>query len=521
MTRTALASVYATCASLVMLISGDTTVHGIGAATVTVSSGGDLQAAINSAQPGDTILLPPGSTFVGNFVLPAKSGSGVITIRSAAPDSTLPGTGVQIDPSYAPQLPKLQSPNSAPALSTAPGAHDYTVRFLEFLPNSGGLYDIIELGDGSSAQNTQTLVPHDLVIDACYIHGDPTYGQKRGIALNSASTTVSNSYIAEIKADGQDSQAIAGWNGPGPFTITNDYLEAAGENLLFGGADPSIPSLIPADITIQHNHLAKQPIWQTQGNWSVKNLLELKNAQRVTIVGNLLEYDWLEAQTGYAVLFTPRNQGGNCPWCVVQHVQLTNNRVQHVASGINILGTDNDQTSGIANDLAIRNNLFEDVSSANWGGDGRFMLVGGGGANIIVDHNTVLQDGLSVLYAYGAPMPSFVFTNNIVPDYSWAVMGDSASPGNGTIATYFPGSQFLGNVFAGSDPLLYPAGNFYPSALSAVGFVDLAIGNYRLSATSPYYRNGTDHLDVGCNIDALDTALGVLPPTRPLNLHFH
>ena len=503
-----------------MLISADTSVHGLGSATVTVSSGGDLQGAINSAQPGDTILLPPGTTFVGNFVLPAKSGSGVITIRSAASDSALPGTGVQIDPSYAAQLPKLQSPNSGPALSTAPGAHDYTLRFLEFLANSGGLYDIIELGDGSSAQNTQTLVPHDLVIDACYIHGDPTYGQKRGIALNSAFTTVSNSYIAEIKADGQDSQAIAGWNGPGPFTIANNYLEAAGENLLFGGADPSIPSLIPADITIERNHLAKQPIWRTQGNWSVKNLVELKNAQRVIIAGNVLEYVWLEAQSGYAVLFTPRNQGGSCPWCVVQHVQFTNNHVQHVASGINILGTDNDQPSGLANDIAIRNNLFEDVSSANWGGDGRLMLVGAGGENIIVDHNTVLQDGLSVLYAYGAPMPNFVFTNNIVPDFSWAVMGANASPGNGTIGIYFPGSRFLGNVFAGSNPSLYPAGNFYPSALSAVGFVDLAGGNYRLSTTSPYYRNGTDHLDVGCNIDALGTLIGVASPSQPLNLHF-
>lgn len=37
--------------------------------------GGDLQAPLNAAQPGDTILLEAGAEFVGNFVLPVKSGT--------------------------------------------------------------------------------------------------------------------------------------------------------------------------------------------------------------------------------------------------------------------------------------------------------------------------------------------------------------------------------------------------------------------------------------------------------------
>ena len=83
------------------------------------------------------------------------------------------------------------------------------------------------------------------------VRGDPAKGQKRGIALNSASTTIRNSYIGDIKAVGQESQAIAGWNGPGPYTIENNFLEAAGVNILFGGADPAIPDLVPSDITIR------------------------------------------------------------------------------------------------------------------------------------------------------------------------------------------------------------------------------------------------------------------------------
>lgn len=101
------------------------------------------------------------------------------------------------------------------------------------------------------------MVPHNLVVDRVYIHGDVTVGQKRGIGLNSASTSIVNSYIAEIKAEGQDSQAICGWNGPGPYLISNNYLEAAGENVMFGGADPAIVDLVPSDITFTRNHLFK------------------------------------------------------------------------------------------------------------------------------------------------------------------------------------------------------------------------------------------------------------------------
>src|SRR5690606_18048299 len=86
--------------------------------TISVNAGGDLQAAIDAARPGDTILLQAGATFVGNFVLRAKgSSTSYITIRSSAADSALPGPGVRMTPAYASQLPKLRSPNTAPALS--------------------------------------------------------------------------------------------------------------------------------------------------------------------------------------------------------------------------------------------------------------------------------------------------------------------------------------------------------------------------------------------------------------------
>ena len=71
-------------------------------ATRTVCASGcmytNLQPAIDAAQPGDTILLRAGETFIGNYILRAKSGTAEIVIRSDAPSSSLPGAGVRLVP---------------------------------------------------------------------------------------------------------------------------------------------------------------------------------------------------------------------------------------------------------------------------------------------------------------------------------------------------------------------------------------------------------------------------------------
>ena len=464
----------------------------------TVPAGGDLQAAIDGAQPGDTILLTPGATYEGSFNLWAKDGDGFITIRSAAPDSSLPGDGVRMTPDYVSQLPRVQGGiGGAPAFVTSAGAHHYRLQFLEVV-NTFPDNSIIELGDALASD--ASVLPRDLVIDRCFIHGDAANGQKRGIAINSAATTIVNSYISDIKHADQDAQAIAGWNGPGPFTIENNYLESTGENVLFGGDDPAIQNLVPSDISFRFNYVTKQLSWRGT-SLIIKNLFELKNAQRVTVDSNLFENNWAADQSGYAILLTPRNQGGNAPWTVVQQVQFTNNIVRHVSSVFNILGLD-DTTMTVTNTITVQNNLFDDISAANWGGAGQLVLTQGGN-NIVFDHNTVLTDGTSVVYADVAAVPGFVFTNNIIPDNEWAVMGGNAGEGNGTLALYYPDAIFAGNVVIGADQTVYPAGNFFPATKSDVGFIDPSSENYRLGNSSPFLYAATDGGAVGCNMDWL------------------
>jgi hypothetical protein len=489
------------CVSLLLglvLLSGQVS-SGETGSRIVVAAGGDLQRALTMARPGDTIVLEAGATYVGNFQLPAKgAGDAYITIRSSGSDSSLPGATTRMTPEFAAQLPKIKSPNSMPAMATQPGAHHYRLLFLEFSANAQGLGDIITFGDGSPAQNTLAGVPHHLIVDRCYIHGDPAQGQKRGVALNSAATSVINSYISDIKAVGQDSQALGGWNGPGPFTITNNYLEAAGENVMFGGGDPSIPNLVPSDISITGNHLFKPPAWRG-GRWQVKNLLELKNARRVTISRNVLEHNWQAAQSGFAVLFTVRNQDGKCGWCQVEQVVFERNILRHIAAGFSILGRDNLKPSQQTRDITIRHNVISDLDPKKWGGNGYFLLMTEAPRDIVVDHNTIIQDHASGILAVGGPpVLEFEFTNNVVRHGAYGIFGDNNSPGQSTITAFFPGSLISGNVIAEANPRLYPGGNRFPSLDEfRRQFAAYEEGDYRLVPGSPWRNAGTDGLDIG------------------------
>ena len=485
------------------------------AATVAVPSGGDLQQAINGASPGDTIALAPGATFTGNFTLPNKAGADFITLTTAG-DSGLPPDGTRVSPSNIGALAKIRQGGNGPAIATAAAAHHWRLMLLEV--QGSGSADLIALGDGSGAQTAVSQVPHDLVVDRLYIHGDPVNGQKRGIALNSASTTITGSYIADIKAIGQDAQAICGWNGPGPYVITNNYLEAATENVMFGGSDPSVSGLVPSDITIADNQFSKQTAWRSQ-NWVVKNLIELKNARRVAIVRNTFEYNWEGGQSGYAVVFTVRNQDGGCPWCTVDHVSFEQNVVQHSAAGIQILGYDSDHPSQQTRTIVIRNNIFADIDSQKWGGNGYFLALSGGARDVTIDHNTIAQENASgIVNLDGAPVLEFVYTNNLSKHDAYGFIGTNRGIGDDSIYAFLPGSSISRNVMAGGPADKYPPDNSFPStAQFEAQFVSYAGGDYRLIASSPWRGAGTDGADLGASSDRSPGGpSNPEPPRRPI-----
>jgi hypothetical protein len=515
----------------------DTEVPRVTGKTLAVGKDGDFQAALDAARPGDVIVLEAGAVYAGPFTLPAKTGPGWIVIRSNA--KGLPAPGTRVDPSHARLMPKLVA-RSAPALSTAPGAHHYRLVGLEIHPGDKGLptlgrlrhaarlwrsgmnaaaaaslltdLTLVQLGAGRQASGQ---VPHHIIIDRCYLHGDVEAGARRGIALNASHAAVIDSYLADFKAVGVDSQAILGWNGPGPFKLVNNYLEGAGENVMFGGGTPSIADLVPSDIEIRHNHFAKPLSWKRDQpghevpEWTVKNLFELKNARRVWVEGNLFEHSWPQAQDGFAMLLTVRTEDDAVPWAVVEDVTLFGNVIRRCASGINIMGIDDGSArgDGRARRIAIRNNLFEDIGGARWGERSRLFQLLDGTEHVAIEHNTALHAG-TIVFGERAPHRAFVFADNIVVHNEYGFIGSGSGVGWPTLQRYFPDAVVRRNVIVGGAPAAYPRGNFFPATLAEVGFTDLARGDYRLGRAARFARVGSGGNPVGADIEALRQALG-------------
>jgi hypothetical protein len=472
---------------------------------IALKPGESLQVAIDDAVPGDTIILQAGEIYTANVTLPKKNGDGYVTIQSSRAGELPENT--RITPKQVGLLAKLQSTvKGAPVIKTAPGAHHYKFIGVEISTANATLpvFTLVELGSAYKEQNTLETVPHDLVFDRCYIHGFPLQPVQRGVALNSAETSVLNSWISDIHWD-IDTQALCGWNGPGPFHIINNHLEAASENVMFGGATVHIPNMIPSDIEIRGNHFFKPLSWKlgdpayvsppwrsntTYGGYSVKNLFELKNAQRVIIDGNLFENSWGDAQTGFAIILTPRQD----PYAVIQDLTITNNVFRNVNGGVDLMGVDS-YSPGTARQqrVLIANNLFQSV-----GTEPLFQI--NGIIALTIDHNTAIHRG-NIITAYSQPSSRFIFTNNIVEQNQYGMATDGAVP----LSHFFPGGVIRKNLIVGGSSGY--ADNFTPANLDDVKFIDAARRNYGLQAGSPFKNKGTDNRDAGCDFALLRRAL--------------
>jgi hypothetical protein len=481
---------------------------------ITLRAGDDLQAALKSARFGDTIVLPSGSTYVGPIILPFKgAGTGTdadyITIRTFDLNGIAPD-GVRLKPALqARAMPKIVAPTEKPAVATEPRAHHYKFIGVEFVPATSASYvtNVIELG--SAEYTSLSQFPNHLIFDRCYIHSPGLNRARRGFALNSAATWIVNSHVSGFAGAGDETQAIAGWNGPGPFHIVNNYLEGGGEVVLIGGADPAVPNLVPSDIEIRRNYMRKPREWN--GRALIKGTFEIKNARRVVIEGNLIESEILST----AIVLTPRNQGGKAPWSTIEDVEIKNNIVRHASTGINILGTDNEHRSQEAKRIRIVNNLVVDVVGDKSDNIPYFLQVNGG-EQITVAHNTVQQAG-NIITAYGTPTAGFSFRDNIVQFNQHGIVcltSGSECSQNNIFCNCFPSGVFKGNVIAdnlgaaASDRVeeKYPVGNYFVGSFQRIGFTDFARGDWQLGANSKTRKRASDGRDPGVDFEALVAA---------------
>ena len=242
--------------------------------------------------------------------------------------------------------------------------------------------------------------------------------------------------------------------------------------------------------------------------WTVKNLIELKNAQNVVFDGNIIENIWAAGQFGYAIVLTPRNQSGTAPWVRVQDVTFTNNIIRHAAGAIQIVGYDDNATSQQTRRITVRNNLFYDVDPSVWGDYTKTFLIGDGPAQVTIDHNTVIHNASSAVYGYGSQATSgFVFTNNIIQHNDYGIMAESGRPGNYSIDMYFPSANVSYNVFLGGRAGDYPVPNtFVTEAQWNDSFFDASAHDYRLRSYSVFYAAGAGGSVPGADLGLIAAA---------------
>ena len=532
--------------------------------TITVNAGGDFQAALNSANCGDTISLQSGAVFSGNFSIPAKSCDDQhwIIIRTSAPDSALPAEGTRINPCYAgvaslPGRPAFTCPavknvmaqiifngiaGDGPIQFLA-GANHYRFIGLEITRGSpqAHLWDLV-------APKQDTYATDHLVFDRLWVHGTATDETKGGIHLAGATyAAVVDSYFSDIHCIAvhgscTDSQAINGGGGSlvsGPYKIDNNFLEAGAQSIMFGGAPGTIT---PTDIEIRYNHLFKPLTWQsgtagfvggyTGDPYIVKNHFELKNAQRVLVEGNILEDNWGGfSQSGFSIVLTPKTQNGGCMPCQVTDITIRYNKISNVGGGFDIANVE-DNTGGYAvagERYSIHDIVIDNISKSQYNGDGELLMMLNTSTtevlnNVSMQHVTGFPDLASHIISLQDPVPpmsGFVFVNNLVQSPispTWSAGGgysDCASSETpltimqtcfGTGGYVFTGNLLVGD-FSKYPESKWPAGQTFLPSMDSVDFMDYANGNYQLSSSSPYKGTATDGRDPGADVAGLTTMI--------------
>jgi hypothetical protein len=527
-----------------------------------VSAKSDLAHEIESAKCGDTLLLPAGASFEVTE-LPAKKcdDQHYITVRTETPDSKLPPEGTRISPAWGgtaslPGRPAFAQPSGGPAklLATlivhrpdgaAIGDHLRFIGIEWTTPPEANIGRII----------TVEKTDH-VIFDRDWIHAadGAEVGHGVGIVHGAKMIAVINSYISGLSCIARtgkctDATGIGGGSGDDPITtlkIYNNFIEAAGENILFGGSGATI---VPTDIEIRRNHLFRPMLWKEgepgyvagpSGNpFIVKNNLELKSAIRLLFEANLLENSWGGfSQTGFSILLTPKSQSNKCPVCRVNDITLRYNRVRNVAGVLQIANA-LAKTGGAPEDggrYSIHDLFADHLHDQDFKGGGAFIILVSTQPpvhDVLVDHVTAFVRGslLSVLDA-GAKMSNFSITNSVfsLGDRRPAIASAGGGPGSCASKTQHQGGEavldacfdsykFDKNLIIGGRGS-FPKGNITVGSAEAAGVREFdskegASKDARLchakaggcSKVSPGAGAASDGRDMGADIDAVVEAI--------------
>ena len=447
---------------------------------IKVPPGGNIQAALEQAAGGDIVELQAGGVYFGEIKLPNKPLTDFVTIQSSAAASLSPDK--RVGPEQAVSMAKILSRGSGkPAVSAANGANHYRFVGIEFAASNADYnYGLITLGSG---ERDAARLPHDLEIDRSYIHPFKSGVVRRAVALNSANTTIKNSYIEGFGYPNEEAQGICGWSGTRNVHILNNYIEGGAENIMFGGSDPASADLIPIDIEIRGNHLNKPVEWREKA--AVKTSFELKNARRVQFTDNLLTNIW----AGSAFRITIRNQDGAAPFSTIEDVLIKDNIVNGAGAGLNILGKDDSNPSQTLKRLTIENNLLLNIGGKDFDGSGGYFIQIADGESITITNNTVFNTGNIATFHDASPR-GLVVRDNLIGHGDYGIHGiDTRSP---DARSMFQNNIFLNLNRVPPSDYAFSSGNSIVGGIKDIGFVNAAGNDYRLAAGSKFKGKGCD-----------------------------
>jgi hypothetical protein len=528
-----------------------------------LKAGGDLQDALNQVACGDTITLEAGATFTGTFLLPKKPCDDAhwIIVRTSASDRALPAEGTRLTPCYAgvaslPGRPdfhcistenvmaKIVFPRKAGSgpIFVDNGANHYRFIGIEVTREAPGASIVTLFGPKEKA------AADHIIFDRVWLHGTAHDETRRALFWSGArymalvDSFLSDFHCTAVEGACIDAQTVAGAAGDlpmGPYKIVNNFLEASGENVMFGGG---AATQTPTDIEIRHNYFFKPILWMKGqpgfigGNnghpFIVKNLFELKNAQRVLFEGNVLENAWGGfSQVGNSIVLTPKNSDGRCSLCQVTDITIRYCKLAHMGGGLGIgnVADDHGNFSAAGERYSIHDVVVDDIDGEKYTGHGAALKIISNTPqlkDVKIDHITAPSSRVAVnLGIKNGKMANFTLTNSLIG----AREKDLTSTGGQNecvfqAAKMGPASALLScvdsakvthNAIIGGFAA-WPSGNYSPKDLGAVGFEKgEGLNQFRLckakdtgcKGPSKFSGAGTDGKDLGANIDLLSAAI--------------